>query len=119
MSDERVMRSGDASESVLASYWENMAASIDNDIDRKIFEEIIHNYDKEFEQYGQLIAMELLNRILEPLIWRDNPVLSLDCLLIATGFTRLRPESMDKIAEKRGVTKQAVSKEVTFWRDKF
>jgi hypothetical protein len=128
MSDARVMASEDAAESSLAndsskynelsSYWANVSKSLTG-IEQEELNEFLDRYDKELEGYGWLVAVEALGRILSQIMERDHQMIAMAAFLHAWGFSQITVESMEKNGHKLGVTKQAVSKEVTYWRDLF
>jgi hypothetical protein len=113
------MISQDAAESNLASYWQDQAELIDSNVERSEFMEFVSQYETQIEEYGRLIAQEAINRLFDKISKRDNQSLAADAVMIAFGFTNITSDSLEEIGEKHGVTKQAVSKELTFFRDLF
>lgn len=116
MSEVRIMRSIDLSDSPLASFWPDVAAGMDN-IERKEFEEFAEHHGDLFEEYGRQIAMEVIRRVFTDIAQRDHAQISIMAFFISMGFTSITVESLEEIGQRLGVTKQAVSKELTFFRD--
>jgi hypothetical protein len=118
MSEARIMQSGDAAESFISAYWPDVAARMEG-IESKEFAELVQNYEKELETYGRIIAAETIRRAFLEIAKSDNPLLSMYAFFVAMGFNQIVPESLQKIGDKLDVTKQAVDKQVTFYRDLF
>jgi hypothetical protein len=118
VSEARIMQSGDAAESFILAYWPDVAARMEG-IESKEFAELVQNYEKELETYGRIIAAETIRRAFLEIAKSDNPLLSMYAFFVAMGFNQIVPESLQKIGDKLDVTKQAVDKQVTFYRDLF
>jgi hypothetical protein len=51
------------------------------------------------------------------LLQQDNPKIAIQAFLRAWGFTSIVDNSLESAGSELGVTKQAISKQVTFFRD--
>jgi hypothetical protein len=118
MSEAKLMRGQDAAESFVSAYWPDVAANMEG-IESKEFADLVQNYEKELETYGRIIAAETIRRAFLEIAKSDNPLLSMYAFFVAMGFNQIVPESLQKIGDKLDVTKQAVDKQVTFYRDLF
>jgi hypothetical protein len=110
------MRSIDVADSPLASYWTDIASELDG-AERREFEEFVESHSDMFEDYGRKVAFEVIRYVFNDVAKRDHAAISLMAFYIALGFTSITVESLEKMGDRLGVTKQAVSKELTYFRD--
>ena len=114
--DARICRSIDISDSPLASFWPDIASQMDG-LERQEFEEFLVHHEDDIEEYGRKVAFEVIRFVLNDVCKRDHATISLTAFCIALGFTSITVESLERIGERLGVTKQAISKELTYFRD--
>jgi len=115
----RPLASGDAAESSLASYWHDAASAMDSQIEAEAIREFVEHHEPELEDYGRRIACEVIRMVFTDVASRNNPAVSLTAFFVAMGFNSVTTETLETIGEKFGLTKQAVSKELQYFRDKF
>jgi hypothetical protein len=116
MDNYRPMGHQDAADSPLSSYWEDAASKMDEN-EAAEFLSFVEHYDKELTEYMMRGMAEGLRYALVKIWERDNQALAIKAFFIAAGFTSVVAETLDQVADNLGITKQAVSKEVTFFRD--
>jgi hypothetical protein len=115
----KILQAIDAAESNLASYWHDAAAQMDSNIEAEAILEFVQEHEAELEAYGRQIACEVIRAVFLDVAARNNPEVSLTAFFVAMGFNSITCETLESIGSRYGMTKQAVSKELQYFRDKF
>ena len=97
-----------------AWYWPDIAAQIDGDGECDTFKAQI---EAEIEKRSKRQAAIVCNHVFCTILGYSNPRLALIAYCIAHGLGGLGEQSVQEWAKKLGVTKQALSKEITWFRD--
>jgi len=97
-----------------AWYWPDIAAEIDGDGD---CDSLKVQIEAEIEKRAKKAAAIVCNHVFCTILGYSNPRLALIAYCIAHGLGGLGEKSIQEWAKKLSVTKQALSKEVTWFRD--
>jgi|SRR5271166_1462194 len=97
-----------------AWYWPDMAAMIDGDGET---EAIRIAMTAEIEKRARRQASAVCSHVICTILGYGNVRLALTAYCIAHNIGGLTQESIEQQAKRLGVTKQALSKEVTWFRD--
>jgi len=97
-----------------AYYWPDIAAIVDGDSDS---DNLQAQVEEEIEKRARKAAAIVCNHIVCTILGYSNPRLALIAYAIAHGLGGLGEHSVREWASKLGVTKQDLSKEITWFRD--
>ncbi len=97
-----------------AYYWPDIAAILDGDNDSEHFKVQIAD---EIEKRARRQAAQICNHVVCTILGYSNVRLALIAYAIAHGIGGLGENSIQEWAKRLGVTKQAISKEITWFRD--
>jgi hypothetical protein len=118
----------DVSGSTLASYLHDVAAEMDDEIERREVQEFAENHGEFLRNYSVALAVEVISLAFSRLDDRSRQLddrgksrarIATVGFMIATGLCGYGENTLAENAAELNCTKQALSKEVMYWRDLF